>query len=44
MAYPSQANLFEGSHLCNLTELLRYIHTREATLPDFQRAAVTMSV
>jgi hypothetical protein len=44
LAYLSQTNLFEASHPCNLTELLRHIHTREAALPDFQRDAVTMSV
>jgi hypothetical protein len=44
MAYPPQTNLFDASHLCNLTELLRHIHKREAALLAIQRDAVTMSV
>src|SRR5687768_3308246 len=37
MDYPSTLHLFEASHLCDLTELLRHIHMRETALPDFQR-------
>jgi hypothetical protein len=44
MASRSQAHVFEDTNPRELMALPRHIHAREAALPDFQRAMITMNV